>query len=173
MEELKALCRNVPDFPKKGILFRDITTLIREGDRFKEVIDTIGARYEDKGVDVVVGIESRGFIFGAALAYKLGAGFVPVRKKGKLPWRTYQATYDLEYGTDTLEVHQDGIRAGQKVVIIDDLIATGGTACAVIELVEKLKGKIVEVAFLIELTDLKGKDKVVAKNYPVYSLLQF
>jgi adenine phosphoribosyltransferase len=173
MAELKALCRNVPDFPKKGILFRDITTLIREGDRFREVIDTIGARYEGKGVDVVVGVESRGFIIGGALAYKLGAGFVPVRKKGKLPWRTYQATYDLEYGTDTLEVHQDAVGPGQKVLIIDDLIATGGTACAVIELVEKLKGEIIEVAFLIELTDLKGRDKVQAKNYPVYSLLQF
>ena len=173
MVDLKTLCRNVPDFPKKGIIFRDITTLIREGDKFKEVIDTIGARYEGKGVDVVVGIESRGFIIGAALSYKLGAGFVPVRKKGKLPWRTYQATYDLEYGTDTLEVHQDGIKPGQKVVIIDDLVATGGTACAVIELVEKLKGKILEVAFLIELTDLKGREKVEAKKYPVFSLLQF
>ena len=173
MVDLKTLCRNVPDFPKKGIIFRDITTLIREGDKFKEVIDTIGARYEGKGVDVVVGIESRGFIIGAAISYKLGAGFVPVRKKGKLPWRTYQATYDLEYGTDTLEVHQDGIKPGQKVVIIDDLVATGGTACAVIELVEKLKGKILEVAFLIELTDLKGREKVEAKKYPVFSLLQF
>lgn len=173
MADLKAFCRSVPDFPKKGILFRDITTLIREGDKFKEVIDTIGARYEGKGVDVVVGIESRGFIIGAALAYKLGVGFVPVRKKGKLPWRTYQATYDLEYGTDTLEVHQDAVMPGQKVVIIDDLIATGGTAGAVIELVEKLKGKIIEVAFLIELTDLKGRDKIQKKNYPIYSLLQF
>ncbi len=173
MVDLKSLCRDVPDFPKKGILFRDITTLIREGDKFKEVIDIIGARYEGKGIDVVVGIESRGFIIGAALAYKLGAGFVPVRKKGKLPWRTYQASYDLEYGTDTLEVHQDGLKPGQKVVIVDDLIATGGTACAVIELVEKLKGDIIEVAFLIELTDLKGRDKVEAKKYPVYSLLQF
>lgn len=173
MTDLAALCRNVPDFPKKGILFRDITTLIREGDKFKEVIDTIGARYEGKGVDVVVGIEARGFIIGAALAYKMGAGFVPVRKKGKLPWRTYQASYDLEYGQDTLEVHRDAIKPGQKVVIVDDLIATGGTACAVIELVEKLKGKIIETAFLIELTDLKGRDKIKAKNYPVYSLLQF
>ncbi len=171
--DLKSLCRNVPDFPKKGILFRDITTLIREGDKFKEVIDTIGARYKGKSVDVVVGIEARGFIIGAALAYELGAGFVPVRKKGKLPWHTYQASYALEYGTDTLEIHQDGIKPGQKVVIIDDLIATGGTACAVVELVEKLKGKIIEVAFLIELTDLKGRDKVAEKNYPVFSLLQF
>jgi adenine phosphoribosyltransferase len=173
MSDLAALCRSVPDFPRKGILFRDITTLIRDGDKFKEVIDTIGARYEGKGVDVVVGIESRGFIIGAALAYKLKAGFVPVRKKGKLPWRTYQASYALEYGTDTLEVHQDAIKPGQKVVIVDDLIATGGTACAVIELVERLKGKIIETAFLIELTDLKGKEKITAKNYPVYSLLQF
>ena len=160
MAELKNLCRNVPDFPKKGILFRDITTLIQRGDKFQEVIDTIGARYEGKGVDIVVGVESRGFIFGAPLAYKLGAGFVPVRKKGKLPWRTYQATYDLEYGTETLEIHQDAIKPGQRVVVVDDLIATGGTACAMIDLVEKLGGKIEEVAFLIELTDLKGRDKV-------------
>jgi adenine phosphoribosyltransferase len=173
MTDLKALCRNVPDFPRKGILFRDITTLIREGDKFREAIDTIGMRYQNRGIDIVVGIESRGFIIGAAVAYKLGAGFVPVRKKGKLPWHTYRATYDLEYGTDTLEVHQDGIKAGQRVLIVDDLIATGGTASAVIELVEKLQGKIVEVAFLIELTDLKGRLKLEAKNYPVFSLLQF
>jgi adenine phosphoribosyltransferase len=173
MADLKALCRSIPDFPKKGILFRDITTLIRDGEKFKEVIDTIAARYDGKGVDVVVGIESRGFIVGAALAYKIGAGFVPVRKPGKLPWHTYKATYQLEYGTDTLEIHQDAIKSGQKVIIVDDLIATGGTACAVIELVEKLKGKIIETAFLIELADLEGRKKVEAKNYPVFSLLQF
>lgn len=173
MTDLKSFCRNVPDFPRQGILFRDITTMIREGDNFREAVDAIGARYQDKGIDIVVGIESRGFIFGAALAYKLGAGFVPVRKKGKLPWRTFQATYDLEYGTDTLEVHQDGIKPGQKVVIVDDLIATGGTAGAVIELVEKLRGNICELAFLIELTDLKGRAKIEAKKYPVFSLLQF
>lgn len=171
MAGLRDLCRDVPDFPKKGILFRDITTMIKDGEKFKEAIDTMGARYLDKGIDVVVGIEARGFIIGSALAYKLGAGFVPVRKKGKLPWRTYQATYELEYGTDTLEIHQDAIKPGQKVVIIDDLIATGGTACAVINLVEQLKGDIVEVAFLIELTDLKGKEKI--KDYPVFSLIQF
>jgi adenine phosphoribosyltransferase len=173
MSDLKILCRNIPDFPKKGILFRDITPVIQDSEKFREIIDTIGARYAGKNVDVVVGIESRGFIIGAALAYKLGAGFVPVRKKGKLPWHTFQASYELEYGTDILEIHQDAVKPGQNVVIIDDLIATGGTACAVIELVEKLKGKIVETAFLIELTDLKGKEKVQAKNYPVFSLIQY
>ncbi|MFH1639710.1 MAG: adenine phosphoribosyltransferase [Chloroflexota bacterium] len=171
MTDLKDLCRSIPDFPKKGILFRDITTLIQNGEKFKEVIDAIGARYLDKGIDAVVCIEARGFIIGAALAYKLGAGIIPVRKKGKLPWRTYQCTYELEYGTDTLEIHQDAIQPGQKVVIVDDLIATGGTAGAVINLVEQLKGKIVECAFLIELTDLKGREKI--KGYPVFSLIQY
>ncbi len=171
MADLRDLCRDVPDFPKKGILFRDITTLIKNGEKFKEAIDAIGDRYLGKGIEVVVGIEARGFIIGSALAYKLGAGFVPVRKKGKLPWRTYQCTYDLEYGTDTLEIHQDAVEPGQKVVIVDDLIATGGTACAVINLVEQLKGDIVDVAFLIELTDLKGREKI--KGYPVFSLIKF
>lgn len=171
MTDLRDFCRDVPDFPRKGVLFRDITTLIKNGEKFKEVIDTMGLRYLDKGIDIVVGVEARGFIIGSALAYKLGAGIVPVRKKGKLPWRTYQCTYDLEYGTDTLEIHQDAIEQGQKVLIVDDLIATGGTACAVINLVKRLKGEIVELAFLIELTDLRGREKI--RDYPVFSLIHY
>jgi adenine phosphoribosyltransferase len=170
MNDLGTLCRDVADFPKKGIIFKDITPLLREGDSFREIIDRFGDRYRDKGIDVVVSIEARGFIIGPAIAYKLGAGVVPVRKKGKLPWRCYQATYDLEYGTDTLEIHQDAIKPGEKVLIFDDLLATGGTVEAVINLVERLKGQIVEVAFLIELTSLKGRERI--KDYPVFSLIK-
>ena len=170
MDDLGALCRDVSGFPKKGIIFKDITPLLREAERFKEVIDRFGERYRDKGIDVVVSIEARGFIIGPAIAYRLGAGVVPVRKKGKLPWRCYQASYDLEYGTDTLEIHQDAIKPGEKVLIVDDLLATGGTMEAVINLVEKLEGKVIEVAFLIELTALKGRERI--KNYPVFSLIE-
>ena len=170
MIDLKTLCRDVPGFPKEGIIFKDITPLLKDGERFKEIIDRISDRYLDKGIDVVVSIEARGFIIGPAVAFKLGAGVVPVRKKGKLPWRCYQATYDLEYGTDTLEIHQDAIKPGEKVLIVDDLLATGGTVGAVINLVERLKGQIVEVAFLIELTSLKGREQI--RDYPVFSLIK-
>ena len=171
VSDLGLSCRDVPDFPKKGIIFKDITTLLKDPAKFKEAIDRLAERYTGKGIDIVAAVESRGFIIGAALAYKLGAGFVPVRKKGKLPWLTYECTYELEYGTDTLEIHQDAIKPGQKVLIVDDLIATGGTAGAMINLVEKLGGKIHEVAFLIELTFLKGREKI--KKYPVFTLIQF
>jgi adenine phosphoribosyltransferase len=170
MDDLRTLCRDVPGFPKKGIVFKDITPLLQDGRRFREIIDRFGERYRDKGIDVVVSVEARGFIIGPAIAYKLGAGVVPVRKKGKLPWRCYQASYDLEYGTDTLEIHQDAIKPGERVLIVDDLLATGGTVAAVINLVEKLKGKVVEVAFLIELTALKGRERI--KDYPVFSLIE-
>ena len=170
MIDLKTLCRDVPGFPKEGIIFKDITPLLKDGERFKEIIDRISDRYLDKGIDVVVSIEARGFIIGSAVAFKLGAGVVPVRKKGKLPWRCYQATYDLEYGTDTLEIHQDAIKPGEKVLIVDDLLATGGTVGAVINLVERLKGQIVEVTFLIELTSLKGREQI--RDYPVFSLIK-
>lgn len=170
MIDLRTLCRDVPDFPKKGIVFKDITPLLREGERFKELIDRISGRYLDKGIDIVVSVEARGFILGPAIAYKLGAGVVPVRKKSKLPWRCYQETYDLEYGTDILEIHQDAIKPGEKVLIVDDLLATGGTVGAVINLVERLKGQIVEVAFLIELTSLKGREQI--RDYPVFSLIE-
>jgi adenine phosphoribosyltransferase len=170
MDDLEALCRDVPGFPKEGIIFKDITPLLKEGASFKEVIDRFGDRYRDRGIDVVVSIEARGFIIGPAIAYKLGAGVVPVRKKGKLPWHCYQASYDLEYGTDTLEIHQDAIKPGERVLIVDDLLATGGTVGAVINLVERLKGQIVEIAFLIELESLKGRERI--RDYPVFSLIK-
>ncbi|MBI3991553.1 MAG: adenine phosphoribosyltransferase [Candidatus Omnitrophica bacterium] len=171
MKDLKTLIREIPDFPKKGINFKDITTLLKEGKRFKETVEHFKERYKDKHIDAVVSVEARGFIFGAALAYALGAGIVPVRKKGKLPAPTYEATYDLEYGTDTLQIHQDSIKPGQNVLIIDDLLATGGTTEAVCKLVERLEGKVVEVAFVIELTFLKGRARL--KNYPVFSLITY
>ncbi|MDP2921910.1 MAG: adenine phosphoribosyltransferase [Candidatus Omnitrophota bacterium] len=171
MDDLKKYIRNIQDFPKKGILFRDITTLIGNKEKFREVIDALAERYSGKKIDAVIAIESRGFIFGAALAYKLGAGFVLVRKKGKLPYKTIQAAYSLEYGEDTLEMHQDAIAPGARVLLIDDLLATGGTMAAVTGLVKKLKGEIAEIAFIIELKDLKGRSKL--KDFPVYSMIQY
>lgn len=168
---LEKSIRNIPDFPKKGILFRDITTLIQNKVAFKKAVDLLAKKYKGRRINKVVGVEARGFIFGAAVAHKIGAGFVPVRKKGKLPFKTISATYELEYGTDTLEIHQDAITAGEKVLIIDDLLATGGTVKAVTELVNQLGGKILEIAFVIELVDLKGRDKL--KGYPVFSLIKF
>lgn len=168
---LEKSIRNIPDFPKPGILFRDVTTLIQNKEAFKKAVDLLAKRYKAKGFDKVVGVEARGFIFGAAIAYKIGAGFVPVRKKGKLPFKTISTTYELEYGTDTLEIHKDAIAPGEKVLIIDDLLATGGTVKAVTELVGQLGGKISGIGFVIELVDLKGKDKL--KDYPVFSLIKF
>jgi len=171
MDDLKTLIRDVPDFPKKGVIFKDITPLLKDGEKFKESIDEISNRYLDKKIDIVVSIEARGFIIGSAIAYRLQAGIVLIRKKGKLPWCTHQATYELEYGTDTLEIHQDAIKPGEKVLIVDDLLATGGTVDAVINLVERLRGQIVEIAFLIELTFLKGREQI--KGYPVFSLIKY
>jgi len=169
--KLEEHIRNIPDFPKPGILFRDITTLIKDKKALKQVIDIIAAKYKNKKIDKVVAVEARGFILGGAVAYKIGAGFVPVRKKGKLPYKAISATYDLEYGTDTLEMHLDAIDANDKVLIIDDLLATGGTVKAVTDLVKQMRGKIVGIAFLVELVDLKGKEKL--KSYPLYSLIKF
>ncbi len=171
MEELKKYIRDIPDFPKKGILFRDITTLIKDKDKFKKVIDIFSEKYEDKKIDFIVAAEARGFIFASALAYKLGCGFIPVRKKGKLPAETIEATYDLEYGTDTLCMHKDAIRPNAKVLVVDDLLATGGTAKAMCDLVQKAKGKIAGVAFMIELADLKGRSKL--SGYDVFSLITY
>ncbi len=171
IDELKKCIREIPDFPKAGILFRDITPLLANGPLFRCAIDTIGDRYKDQGIDVVVGVEARGFIMGSALAYKLSAGNAIIRKPGKLPFRTQRTTYALEYGTDTLEIHEDAIKPGQRVLIADDLLATGGTVSAAIKLVEALGGKIVEVAFLIELIELKGRERL--KDYPLFSLIQF
>jgi adenine phosphoribosyltransferase len=169
--ELKRRIREIPDFPKPGILFRDITPLLADGAAFREAIDTIGDRYLGQRIDIVVGVEARGFIMGAALAYKLGAGNVLVRKRGKLPYRTHQTTYALEYGSDTLEIHQDAIRPGQRVVVADDLLATGGTVAATVDLVRQLGGDIIELAFLIELAGLNGRERLA--GLPVFSLLQY
>ena len=171
MKDLKDAIRSIPDFPKKGILFRDITTLLQDKECFKRAIDQLGERYINKEIDVIVAVEARGFVIGGGLAYKLGCGIVPVRKKGKLPFETHQASYELEYGTDTLEIHRDAIKPGDRVLIVDDLLATGGTALAAIELVNKVQGKIVEINFLVELVDLNGREKL--KNYPVFSLIKY
>ena len=171
MDDLKQYIRNIPDFPKKGILFRDITTLLSNSEKFKEVIDELVKRYSGKGIDAVVAVESRGFIFGGALAERIGAGVVPVRKKGKLPHKTLSATYSLEYGEDTLQIHEDALQTGAKVLLVDDLLATGGTMGAVIELVKKLKAEIIESAFVIELTDLKGRANL--EGVPVYSMVKY
>ncbi len=169
--DLKKYIRNIPDFPKKGIIFRDITTLIKDDRAFSYVIDTFHERYRTERIKLVAGIESRGFIFGGALAYALGVGFVPIRKKGKLPAETISETYSLEYGTDTLEIHKDAIQKGDRVLLVDDLIATGGSLLAASNLIEKLGGEIVEVAVVIELVDLGGRDKIAPRK--LFSLVQF
>ena len=169
--DLKKHIRSIPDFPKPGILFRDITTLLKDKKAFICAVDALVDKYKNKKIDLVVAVEARGFILGGAIAHKLGAGFVPVRKKGKLPYRTSFVTYDLEYGTDTLEIHHDAIKPRDNVLIVDDLLATGGTVKAVTDLVRQLEGKIVGIAFLIELTDLKGSEKL--KEYPVFSLIKY
>lgn len=169
--DFRVYCRDVADFPKKGIIFRDITNLIKIGPVFKAAIDTIAEQYKTQKIDSIISIEARGFIIGAALAYRLGCGLVPVRKKGKLPWKVYRQSYDLEYGQDLVEVHQDGIEPGQNILIVDDVIATGGTVEAVAKLVKEMKGNIVGAAFLIELTELKGKEKI--KGIPVFSLIKY
>ena len=171
IDELKKYIRDVPDFPKKGILFRDITPLLMDGDIFKKAIDILVDSIDMKGIDKIVGIESRGFVLASAMAYKLKLGLILVRKRGKLPYRTISASYGLEYGTDTLEMHDDAITKGMKVVIIDDLLATGGTAKATVELVESLGGTVCNIGFLIELADLKGRDKL--KGYKITSLIKY
>ena len=170
-EPLKQLIRTVPDFPKPGILFYDITTLLKDKTGFAQLIDAFAAHYIGKDIDVVLGIEARGFIFGPALAYRLNAGFVPVRKPKKLPAPTAKVSYDLEYGTDSLEIHLDAIQPGQRVLIVDDLLATGGTMQATVQLVEKLGGEIVGIGFAIELDFLKGRTKF--PNFEVFSLLHY
>jgi len=169
--DLKSKIRVIEDFPKEGISFKDITTLINDKEAYKYTVDALADYIKNKNVDVVVGPEARGFIFGAPLAYKLEAAFVPVRKKGKLPCETVEVEYDLEYGKDSLEIHKDAIKPGQKVVIVDDLLATGGTIEAVAKLIEKSGAELVGIEFVIELTDLKGRDKL--KNYDVMSLVQY
>jgi adenine phosphoribosyltransferase len=169
--ELATLIRDVPDFPIEGIMFKDITTLIRDEDAFREVIDWMTDQYADSRIDCVVAVEARGYIFGAPLAYKLGVGFVPIRKPGKLPAKTISESYELEYGTNALEIHEDGIEPGQRVLVIDDLLATGGSARAAVNLVERLGGEIIGVAFLVELDFLHGRDKL--EGYDVLSLIHY
>lgn len=171
MDHLKATIREIPDWPRKGILFYDVTTLLKNGQCFYEVINALTAPFEDKQVDLVVGIEARGFILAPSVAYGLKAGFVPVRKPGKLPAATHKVSYDLEYGTDSLEIHQDAIDPGQRVLIVDDLIATGGTAKAVADIVEKMGGTVVGLAFMVELTALKGRQKLA--NHKITSILKY
>lgn len=170
-EPLKSLVRTVPDFPKPGILFYDITTLLKDKAGFAQMIDALAAHYIGKDVDLVLGIEARGFIFGPAMAYRLNAGFVPVRKPRKLPAETAKVTYDLEYGSDSLEIHLDAIQPGQRVVIVDDLLATGGTMQATVQLVKQLGGEIAGLAFAVELDFLRGRQKFA--EYDVFSLLHY
>jgi len=169
--DLKKYIRTVPDFPKPGILFYDITTLISNKERFQCVIDLFIKNLQGKKIDKVIAIEARGFILGGAIAYKLGAGFIPVRKKGKLPWKTNAAVYNLEYGQDSLHMHEDAINPGENILIIDDVLATGGTMNAVINLTKQLRGNIVSIAFLIELEALKGKEKL--EGLPFFSLIKY
>ena len=169
--DLKQHIRHVPDFPKSGILFYDITTLLRDPAGFKTTVDLLSTPYGGQGIDAVVGIESRGFILGAAVAQRIGAGFIPIRKPGKLPAKSIRETYDLEYGKDALEIHADAIGKGQRILIVDDVLATGGTAAAAVQLVRKLGGELHGLAFLIELLFLDGKQKIEKES--VYSVLQY
>jgi adenine phosphoribosyltransferase len=171
MDQLKAKIRNVPDFPKAGILFYDITTLLQDKGGFRAAIDGLALPFEGQGIDIVVGIESRGFIFGAAVADRIDAGFIPVRKPGKLPSKTISGSYALEYGTDALEMHADAVQGGQRVLIVDDLLATGGTARCTVDLVKKLGGKVHGLAFLIELVGLNGREKLGGEN--IHSVLKY
>ncbi len=169
--EIKCKIRNIPDFPKKGILYRDITPLLKDKNILKKTIDLFTEYYKDKNIDVVAAAESRGFIFGASLAINLNAGFVPLRKRGKLPYKTLKQEYSLEYGTDCFEIHTDAIKQGERVLIFDDLLATGGTAQAAGKLIENLGGKIVGFAFVIELKELNGRTKI--KDYDIISLVKY
>jgi adenine phosphoribosyltransferase len=170
-EEIKAAVRDVPDFPIKGILFKDITPILQNGRLFRMAVDALADRHKNSKVDAVVGIDARGFIFAAAVAYKLGVGLVPVRKKGKLPYKTVVTSYALEYGTETSEMHVDAIKPGDHVIIVDDLLATGGTALAAATLVKQLNGNIREIDFLIELSYLKGRERL--KDYNVFSAIVY
>jgi len=169
--ELRAKIRDIKDFPTEGILFKDITTLLKDGPAWRYAVDSLASHYQKDNVDVVVGVESRGFIFGGAIAHQLNAGFVPVRKLGKLPGKTIEVEYELEYGRDALAMHEDAISPRQRVLAVDDLLATGGTMGATLRLVEQLGGRVVGVAFMIELAFLKGREKL--KNYPLHALITY
>ena len=169
--DLKRYIRDIPDWPKEGILFRDITPLLLNPKAFAAAVEALCADFTEAGIEYVAAVEARGFIFGAAVAEKLGAGFVPIRKKGKLPWQTESVSYDLEYGTDTLEVHSDAVKSGGKVLMVDDLLATGGTMAAACKLIEKIGGTIAGIAFLIELAGLQGREKIA--DYKVASIITY
>jgi len=171
MENIKKKIRTIPHFPQKGIMFRDITTLLKDPDGIKETIDTLVNHYQETPIDLVAGIESRGFIIAGAIAYSLGKGFVPIRKPGKLPAETYRVEYELEYGKDVIEMHKDAIEKGAQVLMVDDLLATGGTMKAACEMIEKAGGEVVECAFIVELPDLKGRERL--KNHKVFTLVEF
>ena len=169
--DLRSLIRDVPDFPKKGIVFKDITPLLQDGEALRDALEQLSSRFEGRGIKKVIGIESRGYIFAPAIALKLGAGFVPVRKPGKLPWKTAAEEYALEYGTDRLEIHVDALEAGEKVLIVDDLLATGGTARAAVQLAQRLKAEVVGAGFLVELTFLNGRSRL--PELEIVSLIQY
>ncbi len=168
---IKSKVRSIPDWPIKGVIFRDITTLLQDPPAFKEICAIFYNRYVNEKVDKLVGIDARGFLFGSVLAYKLDVGFIPIRKKGKLPYKTISESYTLEYGEETVEIHEDAIQKGERVVIMDDLMATGGTISAAVNLVEKLGGEIVECAFVVELPDLKGRQKIADRK--IFSIIEF
>jgi adenine phosphoribosyltransferase len=171
LAQLRSKIRDIKDFPTEGVLFKDITTLLKDPPAFRYVVDYLASRYHESAVDVIVAVESRGFIFGGALAHQLQAGFVPVRKLGKLPGKTIEVEYELEYGRDALAIHEDAIRPGQRVLAVDDLLATGGTMAATLRLIEQLGGQVVGVAFLIELAFLHGREKL--KQYPLHALITY
>jgi adenine phosphoribosyltransferase len=171
VQSLQAAIRDIPDFPKPGIIFKDITPILKDPELFRLAVDTLAARHKGKRIRKVAAIDARGFLFGAALAYALGVGVVPIRKKGKLPYKTIEESYDLEYGSATLTVHIDAFERGEKVVLVDDLLATGGTAAASAKLIERAGGKVAEIDFLIELGFLKGREKLA--RYPLFAAVQF
>lgn len=173
MSDINTLIRTIPNYPKDGIMFRDITTLLKDPEGFKTTINMLVAKYQNAPIDYIAGIEARGFILGAALAFALGKGFIPVRKKGKLPAKTIQQNYDLEYGSDTIEIHADAVNKGESVLIIDDLIATGGTAIGAINLFEQIGAKIYETAFVVDLPELGGAKKIQALGHKVFCLTSF
>ncbi len=171
--DLRSLVRNIPDYPKEGVMFRDITTLLGDADGLRICVDRLTAPYRDSGIEAVAGIEARGFIVGGAVAEKLGCGFVPIRKKGKLPWKAIGQDYELEYGVDVIEIHEDAIREGERVLLVDDLIATGGTAEAAAKLLGKLGAELVGAAFVIDLPDLGGHDRMRKLGIPCHTLMEF
>jgi adenine phosphoribosyltransferase len=173
MENIKKKIRTIPHFPKKGVMFRDITTLLQDNQGLRDVVEVFTSRYKNAMIDIVASIEARGFILGGIVAYKLGVGFVPIRKKGKLPYKTVKQVYELEYGTDMIEIHLDAIKKGDKVLLIDDLLATGGTGLAAAKLIEKLGGKVLECAFIVDLPELGGKKKLEEHGLKVFNLVEF